>query len=123
MVQMVKAVDFAYAEWDCIPTPGEVYVIKDIETDNTYLKIGDGKRKLSDLPSVTTSILGETYMEDSIRETCAQCEHLCVINRNKIYAVCDETGKVFELWRMDTRESDACGKFIKKNEHENRFRF
>ena len=123
MVQMVKAVDFAYAEWDCIPTPGEVYVIKDIETDNTYLKIGDGKRKLSDLPSVTTSILGETYIEDSIRETCAQCGHLCVINRNKIYAVCDETGKVFELWRMDTRESDACKKFIKKNEYEDRFRF
>lgn len=118
MVQMVKAVDFAYAEWDCIPTPGEVYVIKDIETDNTYLKIGDGKRKLSDLPSVTTSILGEAYMEDIIKETCAQCGHLCIINRNKIYAVCDETGKVFELWHMDTRESDACKHFQqKKNKH------
>lgn len=123
MVQMVRAVDSAYAEWDCIPTPGEVYVIKNIETDNTYLKIGDGKHKLSDLPCVTTSILGEAYMEETIRETCAQCGHLCVINRNKIYAVCDETGKVFELWHMDTRESDACKKFKKKNKHEDRFRF
>ena len=46
--------------------------------------------------------------------TCNQCGHLCVINRNKIYAVCDETGKVFELWHMDTRKSDACDSFIPK---------
>ena len=114
MVQTVRAVDFAYVEWDYIPAPGEVYVIKNIETDNTYLKIGDCKHKLSDLPCVTTSILGEAYMEETIRETCAQCDHLCIINRNKIYAVCDETGKVFELWTMDTRESDACKKFKHK---------
>lgn len=122
MVQTVKAVDSAYVEWDYIPTPGEVYVIKNTETDNTYLKIGDGKHKLRDLSYISTSILGdEADMEDTIRETCAQCEHLYIINRNKIYAVCDETGKVFELWRMDTRESDACNKFIKKNKRQNKF--
>ena len=118
MVQTVRAVDFAYVEWDYIPAPGEVYVIKNIETDNTYLKIGDGKHKLSDLPCVTTFILSEAYMEDTVRETCAQCEHLCVINRNKIYAVCDETGKVFELWHMDTRKSDACKRFIPKEKQD-----
>lgn len=111
----VKAVDFAYAEWDYVPTPGEAIVIRRIETDETFLKIGDGKRRLSDLPIISPKL--EECMAN-YEKTCAQCEHLCVINRNKIYAVCDEFGKVFELWKMDTRATDAehCIKFIPVND-------
>ena len=118
-LQIVRAVDWCHAEWDCIPTPGEVYVIVRPETDEKYLKIGNGVTRLGDLPCISASIFGEIEMEETtIRETCAQCGHLCIINRNKIYAVCDETGKVFELWHMDTRESDACKHFQqKKNKH------
>ena len=112
---VLKSVNWDYVEWDTIPTPGEVYVIVRPELDRKYIKIGDGIRKLDELPYINTSILDE---EEYVRQTCSQCGHLCVINRNKIYAVCDETGKVFELWRMDTRDSDACKKFIPKRKRE-----
>lgn len=110
----IKAVDWNYVEWDYVPTPGEVYVIVRPETDTKYLKIGDGVRPLDALPYLPTGSLEDYIEEETIRETCAQCDHLCIINRNKVYAVCDETGKVFELWTMDTRESDACKKFKHK---------
>lgn len=111
-----KVMDYFTADWNYIPAAGEVIIIKNPEVDMEYMHIGNGKDKIGDLAYITKDMV----MED---KTCAQCRHLCVINRNKIYAVCDETGKVFELWHMDTRESDACKKFIKKNEHENKFRF
>lgn len=92
-----------------IPTPGEAIIVRYLDTDTTNVKIGDGIHTLYELPCLFSDdrLKGTSLMN----KTCAQCEHLCVINRNKIYAVCDETGKVFELWRMDTRESDACDKF------------
>lgn len=99
-------------EWDRILTPGEAILIHCVDTDQRYLKIGDGKQTLRELPKIWTDERNILPM----CKTCAQCEHLCIINRNKIYAVCDETGKVFELWRMDTREADACNKFISKEE-------
>ena len=63
------------------------------------------------IKKVTTNL---AEMPEYNNKTCADCEHLCIINRNKIYAVCDETGKAFELWHMDTRTTDACKKFISK---------
>lgn len=114
--RVVKAVDWNSVEWAYVPAPGEVYVIVRQETDNKYLKIGDGVRSLDALPYISTDTL-EAYMaEQCTGKTCAQCEHLCVINRNKVYAVCDETGKVFELWHMDTRKSDACDRFKSKEQ-------
>ena len=115
--RLVKAVDLNHVEWAYVPAPGEVYVIVRPETNSKYLKIGDGVRSLEALPYVSLEILSQQEIEEltlTNRETCAQCGHLYVINRNKIYAVCDETGKVFELWHMDTRKSDACGRFAPK---------
>lgn len=35
---------------------------------------------------------------------CAECEHLTVINNNKIYAKCEKTGLEFLPFEIDTRE-------------------
>lgn len=97
-----------------IPASGEAIIVRFLDTDTTNVKIGDGVHTLHELPYLflNDELKGKALMS----KTCAQCEHLCIINRNKIYAVCDETGKVFELWRMDTRDSDACEKFIPKED-------
>ena len=99
--------------YDYVPTPGEAIVIWVIDTEDYLLKIGDGKSTLRELPTLSKN--GEWILPHCKNETCAACGHLCVINRNKIYAVCDETGKVFELWHMDTRTTDACDKFVSKD--------
>lgn len=116
---IVKAVDYDFAaRWDYVPTPGEAFVLIRPETDEKFIKIGDGKTCIGNLPIIFNS-QEEEMKQRPIDETCANCSHLCVINRNKIYAVCDETGKTFELWRMDTRDSDACSKFAPKEDGRN----
>ena len=35
---------------------------------------------------------------------CADCRHLCVINGNKIYAICDKTNYMFLSFGVDTRK-------------------
>lgn len=112
-----KITQWANTQWNMTPAPGEIHILKHKNGQN-YLKIGDGVRPLDTLPYLPTGSLEDYAEKETIRETCAQCGHLCVINRNKIYAVCDETGKVFEIWRMDTRESDACKRFIPKEEQD-----
>lgn len=97
-----------------IPAPGEAIIVRFLDTDTTNVKIGDGVHTLYELPYLLLN--DELEGVRPMNKTCAQCEHLCIINRNKIYAVCDETGKSFELWRMDTREADACERFIPKEE-------
>ena len=78
------------------------------------LTVGNGEQNLVDLPWL--------YPEAEVIEmnqTCSNCEHLCVLNRNKVYAVCDETGKVFELWQMDTRATDGCGSYTPAEKNKN----
>ena len=108
----LKAVDWYTAEWDYVPPAGETYVICRFDTQEKFLKIGDGQHRLGELPNISTSILGEEIPKVTIAEnTCAQCEHLCTINRNKVYAVCDEIGKTFFMWQEDTRTANSCKHF------------
>lgn len=41
------------------------------------------------------------------KKSCNNCNHLWVINKNKLYAVCDEWCKAFPLWGTDTREENC----------------
>lgn len=118
-MQSLKLMTTSMSDWysqeqDIIPTPGEAIAIYFVDTERTELKIGDGVRTLRELPFIIAEGPGDGIMY----KTCANCEHLCIINRNKVYAVCDELGKVFELWKMDTRATDACYKFIQKKQGE-----
>ena len=111
----VKKITTNLADWQgCIfiPAPGEAVITHMIDTEEYQLRIGDGKHNLRELPVIWEK--GEYLLPHCKNDTCANCGHLCVINRNKIYAVCDETGKVFELWHMDTRKTDACDDFVPK---------
>lgn len=109
--------DYWNSEWvHYVPAPGEAIIIQIMDIQQTNLKMGDGKRTLAELPYIFNA--DELEGVRPMNKTCAQCEHLCIINRNKIYAVCDETGKSFELWRMDTREADACERFIPKEDQD-----
>lgn len=110
--------DYYTRDWfNYVPSPGEAIIIQLIDVHKTNVKMGDGKHTLAELPYIFLDSELEGRM-NPMDKTCAQCEHLCIINRNKIYAVCDETGKVFELWRMDTREADACERFIPTEDYD-----
>lgn len=39
-------------ERDDVPSAGEVYVIKINDSDNTFIKIGDGYTEFCDLPAI-----------------------------------------------------------------------
>lgn len=93
-------------ERDGVPDAGQVYIIRIHDSDDYFIKIGDGKTQFCDLPSLPYSILGHA---------CSNCEHLCPVNKNKVYAVCDETGKTFFLWQEDTRTANSCEHFRLKS--------
>lgn len=97
-----KVVHWANTQWNTVPEPGEIYVLKHNNGKN-YVKVGDGVRTLDALPNL------DCYQPN---RCCANCEHLFKINRNKIFAVCDEIGKVFHLWQDDTRTSNDCDRFV-----------
>lgn len=99
---------------DYVPTPGEAIVVHFVDTGKTELKIGNGVATIKELPYIQTSC--PTPVTDYSKYTCADCGHLCKINRNKVYAVCDELGKVFSMWQLDARTVKSCVKFIPKEE-------
>lgn len=110
-IPTLKIADWYNLDWDLIPSLGEPVLIRRQDLGKTYLKIGDGIRALDMLPIIDERMIREVT---ACNKVCANCEHLFVINRNKVYAVCDELGKTFELWKMDTRATDAehCTKFV-----------
>lgn len=110
-IPTLKIADWYGLDWGSIPSLGEPILIRRQDLDKTYLKIGDGIRALDILPIIDERMMKETM---TCNKVCANCKHLFVINRNKVYAVCDEFGKVFELWKMDTRATNAenCHKFV-----------
>lgn len=97
----LKIANWHTVDWDMVLSPGEPIVLE--KDGSCYLKIGDGFRALDALPLIEK--------QQSLR-SCENCTHLCKINRNKIYAVCDEVGKTFHLWQEDTRNWNDCNKFI-----------
>lgn len=93
-------------ERDGVPAAGEIYIIKINDSDHTFIKIGDGHTEFCDLPAIPNHLFAKN---------CDNCTHLCKINKNKIYAVCDEIGKPFFLWQDDTRIGNDCPYFDYKS--------
>ena len=92
-----------------IPAPGEAIVVHFVDTEKTELKIGNGVATIKELPYIQTSCPAPII--DYGKYVCADCGHLCKINKNKVYAVCDELGKVFHMWQIDARTVKSCNKF------------
>lgn len=40
----------------------------------------------------------------TIPARCSECKFLDVVNIQPVYAKCNKTGHIFELWKEDTRE-------------------
>lgn len=101
-----RYIDLREWERDSVPIAGEVYFIRINDSDDYFVKIGDGVTPFYDLPCLPYSVFGHS---------CSNCEHLCPVNSNKVYAVCDETGKTFFLWQEDTRTANSCEHFRLKS--------
>ena len=101
-----RYMDLYVWERDGVPAAGEVYLIRINDSDHTFIKIGDGHTEFCDLPAIPNYLFGKS---------CDNCTHLCKVNRNKLYAVCDEIGKSFFLWQEDTRTNNDCPHFEPKS--------
>ena len=82
-----RYIDYGW-ERDGVPAAGEVYLIRINDSDDTFIKIGDGHTEFCDLSAIPNHLFAKN---------CDNCTHLCKINKNKLYAVCDEIGKPFFL--------------------------
>ena len=82
----------AFQEWeDYTPAPGEATVIHYIDTQQTELKIGNGVSTIKELPYIQTS--SPVPVTDYEKYVCADCGHLCKVNKNKVYAAVCGAGR------------------------------